>query len=82
VERIDSELYSESPQGASRDASFSTRVVKRLVLDVTTGRLFKENLSIFSSSYWNTVFRKRRRLFRLVCYRKPFLRTHWGISPF
>jgi hypothetical protein len=54
-----SSLYSEPPQGASRDASFPTRVVKRLFLDVSTGRLFTEQMFIYSSSY---IFDERIRL--------------------
>jgi len=54
-----SPVYSESPQSASRDASLPTRVVKRLFLDVSTGRLFTEEMFIYSSGLWAAV----------ICYR-------------
>ena len=50
-------LYSESPQGASRDASFPTRVVKRLFLEM--GRFFTEKMFIYSSNCeWTDIARK------------------------
>ena len=44
-------LRSESPHGASWDASFPIRVVKRLFLDVSTGRFFTRKMFIISSLF-------------------------------